>query len=154
MRMFQVLWIDCLNNHFTLFSHQEFNYTFVSDSFQDAFRFPTNISIATGIGITPFLATIRDLKNYEKRTTKDTFKLKKFHLIWVCRSIKEFIWILDEIDGVEQIVSDVLRIMHNISFSQRPSERVTLNRQNPKSKIQQLMSTLLSDKLWCLVKKL
>uniref|UniRef100_A0A7M5URT9 FAD-binding FR-type domain-containing protein n=1 Tax=Clytia hemisphaerica TaxID=252671 RepID=A0A7M5URT9_9CNID len=71
---------------------------------EDAFRFPINISIATGIGITPFLATIRDLKNYERRTTKGTFKLKKFHLIWVCRSIKEFIWILDEIDDVEQIL--------------------------------------------------
>ena len=29
---------------------------------QDTFRYPINISIATGIGITPFLATLNSLK--------------------------------------------------------------------------------------------
>jgi len=45
------------------------------------------------------------IRNYRKRTNKGTFKLKKLHLLWVCRSVKEFAWILEEINSIENIVS-------------------------------------------------
>ena len=80
---------------------------------EDVFRYPVNISIAAGIGITPFAAILNDLRKLTLNKLHKNFKMKRMYLIWTCRDVKDFTWFLDLIIDtmkhlVEEDLSDLL----------------------------------------------
>eukprot|EP00111_Clytia_hemisphaerica_P005367 TCONS_00015513-protein len=74
---------------------------------EDCFRYPVNVSVAAGIGITPFACTLNYLKYLDPTALNKNFKMKRIYLIWVCRDIREFTWFLslmnDTIKHLESI---------------------------------------------------
>ena len=61
---------------------------------EDAFRYPVNISVAAGIGISPFAAVLNELRQTSCKRHIN-FKMKRMYLIWTCRHVKDFTWFLD-----------------------------------------------------------
>ncbi|XP_057307791.1 NADPH oxidase 4-like [Hydractinia symbiolongicarpus] len=76
---------------------------------QDGFHHRVNVSIATGIGITPFAAKLNFLRHFNPNKVHKNFKLEKLHLIWVCKDVNEFSWVVDLIKEVRKHLIEIER---------------------------------------------
>lgn len=69
---------------------------------QDGFTFPVNISIAAGIGITPYACMLNALKYYDPNNNHKRKELRKMYLIWACRGLTDFNWLVKLMFEVEE----------------------------------------------------
>ncbi|XP_065676890.1 NADPH oxidase 4 isoform X2 [Hydra vulgaris] len=76
---------------------------------EDCFRYPVNISVAAGIGITPFAAVLNKLRSLDPKLVDKNFKMKRMHLVWACRDIQEFTWFL-------QLMFDTVKHLNSINM--------------------------------------
>lgn len=76
---------------------------------EDSFRYPVNVSVAAGIGITPFACVLNYLKYLDPTNLNKKFKMKRIYLVWVCRDIKEFTWFLE-------LMSDTVKHLESINM--------------------------------------
>jgi len=70
-----------------------------------------HVSVLTGasIGITPFVSVLKDFLYQLK--TNDALNAKKIYLIWVCRSQRQFEWVIDVLREVEETdVNGILEV--------------------------------------------
>lgn len=67
---------------------------------QDWFRYDVSVLVGGGIGITPFASILKDI--VFKSTLRHKIFCKKLYFIWVTRSQKQFEWMVDIIQEVEQ----------------------------------------------------
>ena len=61
-----------------------------------------NVSIAAGIGITPYACMLNSLKYYNPNDIHRLKTLNKMYLIWVCRGLKDFNWMTKLMFDVEE----------------------------------------------------
>ncbi|XP_071039639.1 dual oxidase 2 [Parasteatoda tepidariorum] len=66
---------------------------------QDWFRYDVSVLVGGGIGITPFASILKDI--VFKASLKHKISCKKLYFIWVTRSQKQFEWMIDIIQEVE-----------------------------------------------------
>jgi dual oxidase len=66
---------------------------------QDWFNYPVVVLVGGGIGVTPFVSILKDMMHQTKRV--DSLRTKKVYFIWVCRTQKQFEWLVDIIRQLE-----------------------------------------------------
>ncbi|KAK3606271.1 hypothetical protein CHS0354_037947 [Potamilus streckersoni] len=66
---------------------------------QDWYRFRVSVLVGGGIGVTPFASILKDIAHKSKIGTK--FPCEKVYFLWVTRTQKQFEWLMDIIQEVE-----------------------------------------------------
>jgi dual oxidase len=56
--------------------------------------------IGGGIGVTPFVSILKDY--IHQLRTNDRLRVKKLYFIWVCRTQRQFEWVIDVLREVEE----------------------------------------------------
>ncbi|CAH0562068.1 unnamed protein product [Brassicogethes aeneus] len=66
------------------------------EGYQDWNTYDVSILIGSGIGVTPFASILKDIA-----TSKEIFTCKKVYFIWVCKTQRQFEWMVDTLRQVE-----------------------------------------------------
>jgi len=67
---------------------------------QDWYKYEVAVLVGGGIGVTPFASILKDI--VQKASQGAKFTCKKVYFMWVCRSQKQYEWLIDIIRDVEE----------------------------------------------------